>query len=184
MAEQGNTTVANPFEALAALDKRCKARALSLPVKEVATNQWVGTGFRINDYYCVTPVGDINEIMLLSDMARVPRSKPWVLGISNVRGSLLPIIDLGGFLFNRMGTPKRDSRIIVLRHNGLDVGLLVDEVLGIQHFPSFPADPSSIDVESPFPELVTGLYNNDGAIWWVINILKLCSDPEFLQVSV
>ncbi len=69
-----------------------------------------------------------------SVVTRVPGSKPWIRGIANVRGQLLPVVDLRAYLGGGMTTTNRSTRVLVANHREVPAGLLVDEVLG---FPSF-----------------------------------------------
>ncbi len=67
-------------------------------------------------------------------MTRVPGAKPWIKGLANVRGQLLPIIDLRQFLGSGMTPITRNTRVMVVNHREIPAGLLVDEVLGFRRF--------------------------------------------------
>ncbi len=64
----------------------------------------------------------------------MPGVKPWVKGVANLRGRLLPVMDLGGFLGLELSKARKQRRVLVVEYNDLFVGLLVDEVVGMQHF--------------------------------------------------
>ena len=67
-------------------------------------------------------------------LTRVPGAKTWVKGIANVRGQLLPIIDLRQYLGSGVTPNTRNVRVIVVNHREVPAGLLVDEVLGFRRF--------------------------------------------------
>jgi chemotaxis signal transduction protein len=67
-------------------------------------------------------------------MTRVPGAKLWIKGIANVRGQLLPIIDLRQFLGSGTTPVNRNTRILVVNHREIPAGLIVDEVLGFRRF--------------------------------------------------
>ncbi len=182
MTQQG--AAISPYQELQELERRFRERAVNLPVRDTPPDVWIGTGYRVNDYYCVSVLGEVNEIMLVPPMTRVPRAKPWVLGISNIRGNLLPIIDLSGLLMGRPSSIGRDARVIAVRQNAVEAGLLVSEVLGMQSFSVEPGPVGEDPPPSPFGDWVRGMFSDDGAVWWVVDLVGLCESPEFLKVAL
>ena len=65
---------------------------------------------------------------------RVPGAKSWIKGLANVRGQLLPIIDLRHFLGSGITPITRNTRVLVVNHREIPAGLVVDEVLGFRRF--------------------------------------------------
>ena len=63
-----------------------------------------------------------------------PGAKSWVKGLANVRGQLLPMLDLRQFLGSGATTPGRNTRVVVVNHREIPAGLMVDEVLGFRRF--------------------------------------------------
>lgn len=70
----------------------------------------------------------VQEIIRMTDITRVPNAQNYVNGVINLRGKIIPIIDLRV----RLGMPKItetiESRIIVIEHEDVVVGMIVDEV--------------------------------------------------------
>ncbi|MHB8570662.1 MAG: chemotaxis protein CheW, partial [Metallibacterium sp.] len=61
----------------------------------------------------------------------VPGTQPWLLGVANIRGNLVPVVDLGLFLFGSATLIGERTRVLLVRQgNSGSVGLLVDEVSG------------------------------------------------------
>ena len=58
---------------------------------------------------------------------RVPGAKPWIRGLANVRGQLLPIVDLRQFLGSGITPVTRNTRVVVVNHREIPAGLLVRE---------------------------------------------------------
>jgi twitching motility protein PilI len=95
----------------------------------------------------------------------------------------LPIIDLSRFFGATVSTPRKQRRVLVLDRDGLFVGLLVDELLGMQHFPvtSFTTEmPTSDEVFRPF---VVGAYVQE-QVSLVFNFRALARDQAFLDVAI
>ena len=72
--------------------------AAQLPLKESAHPEWQGLGFQIGGLRLVASMGEISEIMKLPKLVSLPGVKSWVLGIANVRGRLVPVVDLHDYL--------------------------------------------------------------------------------------
>lgn len=75
------------------------------------------------------PVTHVREIADVGDLTPVPGAGPEVLGVRNLRGQILPVIDLAMLLrIPRTGTP---SRLLVAEAGALVAGLAIDEVSGV-----------------------------------------------------
>ena len=65
------------------------------------------------------PLRDAGEIFPVAPLAPVPHSHPWFLGVSNLRGHLHGVVDLGGFLgLNGHGGPREQSRLVGFNQSG------------------------------------------------------------------
>ncbi len=119
----------DPLRVLRELERRCHLHAVGLPLQIDERKEWLGIGFRLGDTTLVAPLDDVKEILHYPSVSRVPGTKSWVRGIANVRGNLLPIMDLQGYLGGKNTTMDKRSRVLVLNHNGVFTGLVVDEAL-------------------------------------------------------
>lgn len=89
----------NPlFEILRDIEARSRQKALGLPSQVEVRLSWSGIGFRIGDVRLVAEFGEVSEILPYPPMTRVPSAQPWVMGLANIRGTLMPILDLGNFI--------------------------------------------------------------------------------------
>ncbi len=171
------------YSTLVELDALSKRHAAPLPSNQELQATWSGIGFRLGPVKYVAPIDEVSEIIEVPGYTVVPGVKPWVKGIANVRGRLLPIMDLTKFL-NASGKEREvNRRIIVVDKDAMYSGLLVDEVLGMQHF---EVDSFSRQIEScgelvdPFVE---GAYLKEESNWHVFKIFELADDPQFLHAS-
>ena len=98
-----------------------------------AAEEWVGIAFRIGGESFVTSRSDVREVMPLPDLlTRVPGAKPWLRGVTNVRGELLTVVDLRGFLGAGGIAPDRHGRVLVMASRDVPTGVLVDQVFGFR----------------------------------------------------
>ncbi len=173
-----------PLKWLAYLEQRCLSHAHGLPQQEEGDDEWIGIGFRLGDLNLVAPLGEVAEILTPPSLSRVPRTKAWVCGIANVRGNLMPIMDLQGYLHDRPAALNRRSRILVVNHNGVYSGLVVDAVLGLRHFREDQrCDELPGDDEKIHPYLKYG-FRAGAEHWGVFSMYDLAETPQFLRAAV
>lgn len=177
-------TPRTPFELLFELESRARAHAFGLPQREEARKIWRGVGFRLGGIMLVVPLGQVREILISPPVSRVPGAKPWVTGIANVRGTLLPILDLQGFLSSRSTLRGRRTRVLVVEHGGVTAGLMVDEVLGLRHFFEEEDRVAHLPVAADaFRNYLVGAFAQAGQLWGVFDMHRLIQDPDFMQVA-
>ena len=172
-----------PYELLREIEKRSQTKALGLPQQIEVRRTWSGIGFRLGETRLVAPMGDVGEILEYPDLTHVPSAMAWVKGIANVRGSLLPIMDLSGFI---MGDPihlQRRNRVLVMRRRGLSCGLLVDEVFGLRHFFEEEKVATAEGIAKKLNAFVDGAYRQGEQSWGIFSMRKLAENPEFMEVT-
>ncbi len=86
--------VEQPFELLAEMERRSR-QAHAGEGAGAMPAEWVGVGFRIGEEQFVASRDQVREVLMLPEsMTRVPGAKRWLLGIANLRGHLLPLVDV------------------------------------------------------------------------------------------
>jgi twitching motility protein PilI len=173
----------SPFTLLVEIAKKSRDNACELPQKTEAVTYWRGIGFMLAGQRFVAPMSDVGEILQTPRMTKVPGVKNWMLGVSNIRGRLVPILDLAGLLDVPSKADWRTRRVLVIREGQQQHGLLVDAVLGMQQFPSHQVI-SQMYVEANCAPYVRGGFERDGSNWPIFSFTDLVQADEFLQVAV
>lgn len=183
MSVPASNAVSDPLALLREIEARARRNALGLPQQVEVRRTWSGIGFRIDTTHLVTSLGEVREILHYPTLTPVPGAKSWVRGIANVRGNLLPIMDLKGFLAGVAGELGRDTRVLVIRHGGMAAGLVVDEVLGLRHF----FDEEATEAPPPCSEALAahlhGGYRQAQTHWGVFSMRALAENPQFMEVA-
>jgi twitching motility protein PilI len=160
-------------------------RALSAPTDGDATDagmgDWAGLAFRLGDTRLVCGLDRIQESIQLPQVTRVPGTKPFVLGLANVRGDLLTVIDLGCFLNGNRTPASMRTRMLAATLRGRPVGLLVDEVFGQRNFIAQNADTPELPDGSPLLSYVKKRHRSGSDSWQELDLDALFSAPEFLD---
>ena len=171
------------YALLKSIESQVREHAAPLPIEIQVREDWVGIGFRIGDHRLLAPLGEVVEILTHPAMSSVPGTRKWVRGIANVRGNLLPIMDLRGYLEGRATVPSRRSRILVIDHEGVYSGLVVDEVLGLRHF--LPEERvRRVDLTESYQPYLDGGFSAGGETWGVFSLRRLAETPQFLHAAV
>jgi twitching motility protein PilI len=103
--------------------------------------------------------------------------------MANIRGSLLPVIDLSGYLNGSMTKITARTRILVVDHNDVFTGLVVDEVLGMKHFMNDEFVSGAAVEEFLRPYTQSGFQSGE-QYWGLFSLHALAEMPQFLQVAI
>lgn len=173
-----------PFELLRELERLARV-ALTGQGRDAANErEWVGVAFRMSSENFLVAREETREILgYPAVVTRVPGAKPWIRGVANVRGQLLPVIDLRAFLGGGVTAIGRGSRVLVANHREVPAGLLVDEVQGFRRFADgeFAATvpPTIVRCE----RYLAGAFRRGADSWPVFSLRTLLESAEFLQAA-
>lgn len=177
--------VESPFAWLQQLESLAKQCAKGIPRQEKIQRLWRGIAFRLDEEKLVAPIGEIREILVCpANLARVPGAKPWVKGIANVRGLLLPVIDLQACLGHRPLVVDGQSRMMILNQPGVSSGILVPEVLGITHFPVENQLSEAPRSQPWYENFVRGGFRGDEDEWTIFDMDALSQSRRFLDAAL
>ena len=175
--------VEQPFALLQEMEHRSRA-AHAGQGAGVLTSEWVGVGFRIGEEQFVASREQVREVLMLPDaITRVPGSKRWLLGIANLRGHLLPLIDVKLLLGSGRTTLRRTTRVISVNHREVPAGLLVDEVLGFRRFMDHEYSNEAAKTIVRCESFLAGTYKRGDDSWPVFNLFDLVESKMFLQAA-
>jgi twitching motility protein PilI len=173
-----------PFELLKELEKRSRAAVAESVPRAGASREWVGVAFRMGGETFLVAREETREVLgYPAVVTRIPGAKSWVKGLANVRGQLLPMLDLRQFLGSGATASGRNTRVIVVNHREIPAGLMVDEVLGFRRFAE-----SEFNVEPP-PTVIrcdsylAGAFRRGGEVWPVLSLKSLVESQSFLQAA-
>ena len=173
------------FQVLASLATISRQSAKGLPAQGEVVPRWSGVGFSFLGFQFVTPIGQVAELLEVPPSTRLPGVHPWVVGLSNVRGRLLPLFDLAMFFGGKLTAQRKQHRVLVVETDTLFSGLLVDRAFGMQHF----LVDSFAENRDELPELLQtytqGSYQDAaGNKWFVFNVGALLEEPRFVNAAV
>ena len=169
-----------PFELLVELERRGRAVTASAGGEAPQAGEWVGVALRMAGELYLAAREEVREVLgVPAPLTRVPGAKGWILGLANVRGQLLPIIDLRGFLGAGPAPASRNARVIIVNHREIPAGLVVDEVLGFRRFldSEFTAEVPATIVRCE--RYIAGSFRRGTEQWPVLGLRALLEDQAF-----
>ena len=129
--------------------------------------------FTLNNEEYAVDILSVQEINRIAEITKVPNSEEYVEGVVNLRGKVIPIINLR----NKFGFEDKEkddsSRIIIMEINNITNGLIVDAVSEVLRIPSSiiePTPPMSSDQNSKF---IRGIAKLDSRLIILLDIDNL-----------
>lgn len=183
MEDQPETDALNPFAVLLDYERRSLSHVAGLPEQLDAPGLWRGIAYRLGDAFLVSELGEVNEILMFPAITTVPGTKAWMLGIANVRGNLVTVVHLRGFLEGEPFRVTERTRVLVVRQASGNVGMVVDEVLGQRSFVDEQLRGVDTYADSPVSRFLENEYRLGQSSWGVFSMTELMRAPDFLQAA-
>ena len=175
--------VEQPFELLREIERRSRAAHAGEGATGVS-DEWVGVGFRVGEQAFLASRDQVREVLILPEtITRVPGARRWLLGIANLRGHLLPLIDVKLMLGGGRTSLRRTARVVSVNHREIPAGLVVDEVAGFRRFMEheYAADVPELAVRCE--RFVAGTYRRGEESWPILNLFDFVESNLFLQAA-
>lgn len=147
------------------------------PVIQLVTFHLEAESYGIN-------VMQVQEVLRVSEIAPVPGAPPYVLGIINLRGNVVTVIDTR----SRFGLPQGDiddsSRIVIIESEGQVVGILVDSVAEVVELHASEIDSAPNVGNEESSKYIQGVATRDSDLLIVVDLNKLLSEDEWSEVGM
>jgi len=143
--------------------------------------QWVT--FRLDNETYGINIMQVQEVLRVTEIAPVPGAPDYVMGIINLRGNVVTVLDTR----RRFGLPPRETddstRIVVIEADQNVVGILVDSVAEVVELSRSAVESSPNVGNDESSKYIEGVANHDGELLILVDINKLLSDEEWMEMS-
>ncbi len=140
-------------------------------------------GFKINNEEFGAELLKVREINKMEHVTKTPNAPDFVEGIVNLRGEVIPIINLR----TRLGFPKKDedkaTRIIVVDLNNKPAGFIVDEVMEVLRMPENRIDPPSEFIYGVNSKFIKGIGKLEKRLIILIDLGKVLFENEVKELE-
>jgi purine-binding chemotaxis protein CheW len=143
-------------------------------------NRWVT--FRLADEIYGINVMQVQEVLRMTEIATVPGAPGCVIGIINLRGNVVTVVDARE-LFGLVRNDSTDqTRIMIVEINKLIVGLLVDSVAEVVNIQNSEIDSAPSIGNDDNSRYIQGVYSKNGEILILVDLNRLMTaDAQFVQ---
>ena len=173
----------NAFDKLLEYEKRSRGFSPDAQGPGTPADEWAGITFSLGDARLACNISRVSEILSCPQSTPVPGAKDWIIGLANVRGELLTVIDLAGFLTGQRSPITASSRLLATSLNKAPMGLLIDEVFGQRRFLHSDAEPAQLAEDSPLRGLVSRRHQIGSEMWHELDLDRLFNSADFLNGS-
>lgn len=128
-------------------------------------------------------INRVQEIIMMQDVTRIPRSLPFVDGVLNLRGRVIPVISLRRRLGFSDVEHDRRTRVVVVEVTGRILGLVVDRVEEVLTLDSSRIEPPPAMISGIGREFIEGVGKRGERIIVLLDIEKLFDEEEMDQIA-
>lgn len=181
-ASKGAATT-DPFAILLDYEQRSLAHEPGLPEQLDAPGLWRGVGYRVGSRRLASGFDEVLEVLPMPQLTPVPGAQPWMLGVGNIRGNLLPVVDLKQFLEGERTVLQEDQRVLIVRQPGGNVAVIIDEMYGQRSFQDEQDMPVDELAQGRYAHFIERAYRMDAHTWGIFSLDRLSRTPEFRQAA-
>ena len=142
--------------------------------------QWVT--FKLQEETYGINVMQVQEVLRYTDVAPVPGAPDYVMGIINLRGNVVTVIDTRA----RFGLPPSEvtdnSRIVIIESERQVIGIMVDSVAEVVYLKQSEIDTAPNVGTDESAKFIQGVSNRDGELLILVDLNKLLSDDEWEEI--
>jgi purine-binding chemotaxis protein CheW len=124
------------------------------------------------------PIGQVREVIRVTDITRVPQALPHVRGVTNLRGRVLAVIEIRTRLGLPLAAITPRSRIVVVGIGERMLGILVDGVSQVVKVPTSAVTPAPEEVVAPGTDYITGVARWSSRLIILLDLEKVLHLPD------
>jgi len=127
---------------------------------------------------------EAGEIVSVGQVTKVPLTQEWFLGLTNIRGNLVSVIDLARFCGMAPTSVDKESRIVAFAPAlSFNSGLLVSRVMGLRNVAEMTLQADEQDREKT-PWAARQYIDRESQVWTELDLSLIVQDPQFLHVGI
>ena len=123
-------------------------------------------------------IGAVREIIRMQDITKVPRTPEFVEGVINLRGKVIPVVDLRKRFMLPVAEQNDDNRIVVVDIGGQDIGVVVDAVTEVLRILSDSVEPPSSVITTTDSDYLMGICKLESRMIILLDLERVLSDDE------
>jgi len=138
--------------------------------------------FSLADETYAIDVLQVQEVLKLTEITPVPGVPDYILGIINLRGDVVTVIDARRRLSLPVREPDESSRIVIIDVDNQNIGILVDSVAEVVQIPAESIDPAPAVGNDQTSRFILGVSSSNEGLTILVDLNKLLSDEEWASL--
>lgn len=134
--------------------------------------------FSLGDEWYGVDIASVREIIVMQKITPVPRTPEFVQGIINLRGRVIPVLDLRKHFGFEPKVYDEAQRIMVTDIDDEIVGVVVDSVLSVMRLPESAVEPPSPMVTGPEAQYLIGIAKTENKLIVLLDMARIINDAE------
>ena len=143
--------------------------------------QWVT--FRLDNETYGINVMQVQEVLRYTEIAPVPGAPSYVLGIINLRGNVVTVIDTRSRFGLPAGDVSENSRIVIIEAEKQVIGIMVDSVAEVVYLRSSEIDAAPAVGTEESAKFIQGVSNKNGELLILVELDKMMSEEEWSELE-
>lgn len=129
-------------------------------------------------------ISTVREIIRMTEITHVPDAPPSVEGVINLRGGVIPVVDLRKRFGLRVTQPTDQSRVLVVELGGDSVGVIVDAVAEVLRIPASSIEDTTSLVTTADSYYIDGIAKVDEDLLILLNLTKALSSEALADLAI
>ena len=134
--------------------------------------------FFVGEALCGMDILKVQEINKLIEMTRVPQAPEYVLGILNLRGEIVTIIDLGKKLGLKSTELNHKTRNIIVNSDGEHIGLMVEQISDVVQAEWEKVEPPPANIGNVQGKYFTGVFKTEDRLIGILDVEKVLKEES------
>ena len=156
-------------------------RVLDTAATQDEVLQWVT--YRLDQETYGINVMQVQEVLRYSEIAPVPGAPDYVLGIINLRGNVVTVIDTRARFGLIPGEITDNTRVVIIESEEQVVGILVDSVAEVVYLKASEIDSAPNVGTEESAKFIQGVSNRDGELLILVDLNKLLTEDEWDEIG-
>jgi purine-binding chemotaxis protein CheW len=139
--------------------------------------------FTIGEEDYAISIENVEEIVKVTNLIKVPKSQVYFVGLMDIRGKVVNMIDLSKKIMNKRVGDSQMNRAIIVKIDGKSLGIIVDKVSHVVRFAASQIDPPPPSVKGMSSRYIIGVAKKDNRFIIIMDVEKILTSEELAEVT-
>ncbi len=139
--------------------------------------------FTIGEEDYAISIENVEEIVKVTNLIKVPKSQVYFVGLMDIRGKVVNMIDLSKKIMNKKVGDSQMNRAIIVKIDGKSLGIIVDRVSHVVRFADSQIDPPPPSVKGMSSRYIIGVAKKENRFIIIMDVEKILSSEELAEVT-